>query len=381
VIYLDHNASTPLVKEALAALNRALVEGFGNPSSSHSFGKRARAFVDEARAQVAHLIGAHDDEIVFTSGGTESSNLAIRGALATAAVGRNRVVTSSLEHPATAATLTTLTPLTTLTGAHAPLKVVKLAVNDRGESCVDAIDASVALVTIIHAQNETGVIQPVAALAKLAKQYGALVHADGAQSVGKMRVNVDELGVDLLSIAGHKLGAPKGVGALYIRRGTRIEPVLRGASHERGLRPGTENVASIAALGAACEVASRTLADESARQRALRDRLEAKLREAIPGLAVNGEKAERLPNTASVRFPGVVGRALLERCETVAASTGSACHDGHDEAPQAIVAMGVSERDALGTVRLSLGRTTTEDDVDHAARALISAWTRCSTAS
>lgn len=226
---------------------------------------------------------------------------------------------------------------------------------------------------MIHAHNETGVIQPVAALAAAARANGAWVHLDAAQSVGKIAVDVADLDVDLLSLAGHKLHAPKGVGALYVRRGTPLAPLLLGAGHERGLRPGTENVAAIAGLGAACELAARDREAVAARVGALRDRLWRALTAAIPGLSRHGDPEHRLPNTLSARFPGVTGAAVLAHAPEVAASTGSACHDGHDVAPAAIVAMGVPPADALGTVRLTLGRGTTEEEVDQAAAALVRA--------
>ena len=236
------------------------------------------------------------------------------------------------------------------------------------------VTADTALVTIMHANNEVGTLQPIAEIARGARARGALVHTDAAQSVGKVPVDVRELGVDLLSIAGHKLYAPKGVGALYVRRGTPIAPVLRGASHERGVRPGTENVASIVGLGRACALAHEAIAG-AGRMRALRDRLWERLRGAVEGLEANGHDAPRLPNTLSVRFPRVSGTSLLTRVENeVAASTGSACHDGHESPSPVLRAMGIDDSSALGTVRLSLGRATTESDIDVAADALARAW-------
>ncbi len=239
---------------------------------------------------------------------------------------------------------------------------------------VAAVGEDTALVTIMHANNETGVLQPVAELARAARGRGALVHTDAAQSVGKVQVSARTLGVDLLSVAGHKLYAPKGVGALYVRQGTPLLPFALGAGHERGLRPGTENVASIVGLGVACERAARDLDVEGRRVRVLRDELWEGLRAVVPGLALNGHPTERLPNTLSVRFPGVSGTALLDGAPGVAASTGSACHEGHEQAPAVIVAMGVSPQEALGSVRLTLGRGTTAEDVARAAASLAAAW-------
>jgi cysteine desulfurase len=237
-----------------------------------------------------------------------------------------------------------------------------------------AVDQGTALVTVMHANNETGVLQPVRQLAEAARRRAAVMHTDAAQSVGKVEVDVRQLGVDLLSVAGHKLYAPKGVGALYVRRGTPIEPFTLGAGHERGLRPGTENVASIVGLGAAAERARLDLAAESGRLRALRGDLWERLRAAVPGLMLNGHAIDRLPNTLSVRFPRITGAAVLAGAPTVAASTGSACHDGLETASAAIVAMGIPADVAVGTVRLSLGRATTTADVEAAARALAVAW-------
>jgi cysteine desulfurase len=364
-LYLDHNATTPLLPEVLEALLPYLREHFGNPSSAHVYGQRARAAVETARAQVAALLGAEPDEIVFTSGGTEASNLAIRG-VAAALPARRALVTSTIEHPATAAPCRAL--------ESEGWKVARIGVDADGRVDVDAARRALvdgpALVTLIHAQNETGVLQPVAAIARAARERGVLVHADAAQSAGKVPVDVRALGVDLLSIAGHKLYAPKGVGALYARRGTPLRPVLLGAGHERGMRPGTENVAGIVALGAASEIARRTLDAEGARQRALRDLLLERLRSAIPGLVLHGHPTERLPNTLNVRAPGLRGSEWLARAPEIAASTGSACHEGEESPSEVLLAMGVPAADALGAIRLSLGRGTTDEHAERAAAIL-----------
>ncbi len=368
-IYLDHNASTPLAPEALAAMLPFLTDHFGNPSSGHAFGRRAREGVEAARAQVAAAIGAHADEIVFTSGATEASNLAILGT-ARARAERTHVVTSATEHPATDGPCEL--------GAKLGGRVTRVRVDGSGvidlEALAAALETPTRLVTIIHGHNETGVLQPLAEVAARAHGAGALVHADAAQSVGKVRVRVDELGVDLLSIAGHKLGAPKGVGALYVRRGTAIAALFRGADHERGLRPGTENVASIVALGAACAATGADLDAAALRMRSLRDELWVRLERTVPGIVQNGDPDRRLPSTLSVRFPRVRGAALLARVPEIAAATGSACHDGNDGAPAAIVAMGIPAAEAVGTVRLSVGRTTSLDEVEEAADLLAGAW-------
>jgi cysteine desulfurase len=368
-IYLDHNATTPLLPEVVDAMLPYLREHFGNPSSGHVYGRRARDAVESARVQVAALIGAAPSEIVFTSGGTEANNLAIRGTTASRPE-RKQIVTSVIEHPATA------NPCRLL--ERRGYDVTWLGVDDTGrvreEDVRQALTERTALVTVMHANNETGTIQPIAEVASVVHDAGALLHTDAAQSVGKVAVQVDALGVDLLSIAGHKVYAPKGVGALYVRAGVALEPVLRGAGHERGLRPGTENVASIVGLGAACEIAAASLAEESARVRALRDELWSLLRAQIPGLALNGHETLRLPNTLNVRFPRVRGSAMLAAAPGIAASTGSACHEGGESASAVLLAMGHDADDALGSVRLSLGRATTEEDVRHAAELLVGAW-------
>jgi cysteine desulfurase len=372
-IYLDHNATTPLLPEVVDAMLPHLRTHFGNPSSGHVYGVRAARAVDEARAQVAALLGCDADEIVFTSGGTEANNLAIRGVID--AGERRGVVTSVIEHPATARPCDRLEAL-----GHA---VVRAGVDALGVVRLDEVAATIsgetALVTVMHSHNETGVLQPIEAIASMARAAGAVMHTDAAQSVGKVPIDVRALGVDLLSVAGHKLYAPKGVGALYVRRGTRIVPFVRGAGHERGLRPGTENVASLVGLGAACAIAMRDLGEVRARVEALRDALCDRLAASVPGLVVhgvgpNGARAPRLPNTLHVRFPRASGEAILRAAPEVAASTGSACHDGHDTPSAAIVAMGVAPIDALGSVRLTLGRSTSAHDVARAADALARAW-------
>ncbi len=368
-IYLDFNASTPVLPEVLEAMLPFYTSAFGNPSSGHALGRAARAAIEGARAEVAALLGCAADEVIFTGGGTEASNLAIRGTAA--ARGRPAaILTTVVEHPATASPCRAL--------EREGWRVERVGVDREGRVRLDEVEAALrrapetALVTVIHAQNETGTIQPVRAIAALARSLcpGVVVHADGAQSVGKLPCRVDELAVDLLSVAGHKLYAAKGVGALYLRRGTALAPVLLGAGHERGLRPGTENVAAIVGLGRACTIASASLAHEAGRQRALCDELERRLRELVPGLALNGDARERLPNTLNLRFPGVRGSALLAATPEVAATTGSACHDA-GELPSAILtAAGVEPEAALSSVRLSLGRTTSEADVERAAAAL-----------
>jgi cysteine desulfurase len=368
-IYLDHNATTPLLPEVVDAMLPYLRDHFGNPSSSHAIGRVSRAAVDHAREQVAGLLDCGADEVLFTSGGTESNNLAIRG-VTEALRQRPHLVTSLVEHPSVAGPCAWLEE-------HGWL-VTRCGVDPQGrvqvEDVIRAAGTLTALVTVMHSQNETGVLQPVAAIAEAVHSVGAFLHTDAAQSVGKVPVSVRTMRVDLLSLAGHKIYAPKGVGALFVRRETPLVPVLLGAGHEQGMRPGTENVPSIVGLGVACERARVDLDAEGTRLRGVRDHLWRRLQERVPELEQNGHPEERLPNTLSVRFPGVSGNALLAACPEIAASTGSACHAGTDEAPRAIVLMGVPAREAEGTVRLTLGRRTTTREIDRAAELLATAW-------
>lgn len=369
-IYLDYNATTPLLPEVVDAMLPFLREHFGNPSSGHVYGSRTRLAVARAREQVATLLGCDPDEVIFTSGGTEANNLAIRGVVEALEGKRQRIVTTVIEHPATSRPCGWLERY-----GHV---VERLSVDAGGRARLDqarsAIDDQTALVTVMHSNNETGVLQPVAELATLAHANGAIVHTDAAQSVGKVTVRVRELDVHLLSVAGHKLYAPKGIGALYVKRGTPIVPFALGAGHEHGLRPGTENVASIVGLGAACEAVGQDLDAASARMRALRDELWRRLAEGVPSIALNGHPELRLPNTLSVRFPNASGSAVLTGAVDVAASTGSACHEGHESASAVVLAMGVAPEDALGSVRLTLGRSTTPQDVARASDALVRSW-------
>jgi len=364
-IYLDYNATTPLDPAVVQAMLPYLHEHFGNPSSAHAFGKRAREAVDQARGQVAGLLGAGPDEIVFTSGGSEASNHALKGV----ALGLQdaHIITSAVEHPAT------LQPCAFL--QRLGCRVTVLPVDRYGrvdpEDVRRALGRKTTLVSIMHANNEVGTLQPIREIAALAHERGALVHTDAAQSVGKLPVDVNELGVDLLSLAGHKVHAPKGVGALYVRRGVKLEPLIHGAGHESGRRAGTENVPYVVALGTACEVARRSLPQARERLRHLRDRLWDRLRDALgEAVVLNGHPDERLPNTLNVNFVGRVGAELLQAVPEVAASTGSACHEGAVCLSPVLQAMGVPAELGRGAVRLSVGRFTTDDEVDRAAQVL-----------
>lgn len=361
-VYLDHNATTPIAREVAEAVWPHLTQDFGNPSSASVQGRRARAAVDHAREQVAALVGAEPDEIVFTSGGTEANNIAIRGAARHLAT--RVAVTSCVEHPATAAPLAHLRE-------HHGWRVHELAVDGACRVVLDEMPSgAVGLGTLILAHNETGAIQPVPELAERVHQLGGLVHADAAQAVGKIPVAVDDLGVDLLSIAGHKLYGPKGVGALYVRRGTRVAPVVLGAGQEGGLRPGTENVAGIVGLGVAAELAARLLQDEGSRQSRLREALWDRLAHAIPGLVRVSPVDGCLPNTLMVAVPDRIGAEVLAEVSGVSASTGSACHAGVHSPSPALLAMGIDHDMALGALRLSIGRSTSEQDIDRAGAAI-----------
>jgi cysteine desulfurase len=362
-IYLDFNATTPIAREVADAMVPYLYEGFGNPSSGHAYGVAARRAVDEARAQVAGLLGCRPGEVIFTSGGTESNNLAIKGA---ALAGRERgdhVITTAVEHPAVINVCDWL--------RDQGFRVTVLPVD--GQGLVDpadlerAIDPGAILVTVMHANNEVGTVQPIAALAAIAHRHGALMHTDAAQSVGKVPVRVDELAVDLLSVAGHKVYAPKGIGALYVREGVGLVPLLHGAGHEGGLRPGTENVLEIVGLGRACEIAGRDLAGNEEHFRAMRDRLHEGLVAALGEGAVrlNGHPERRLPNTLSVSFREVEANTLLSSIgDEVAASAGAACHAGEVDVSAVLRAMKVPVEWAMGAVRFSVGRGTTAAEID-----------------
>jgi cysteine desulfurase len=371
-LYLDHNATTPIAPEVREALQPYLDDRFGNPSSSHEHGRIARQAVDEARAQVAALLGCEPDDIVFTASGSEADNLAIKGVAMDLLGEGDHIITSAIEHPAVLGACRYL-------ARRFGYRLTVVPVDQFGavdpEDVRRAIEPRTVLISIMHANNEVGTLQPIAEISRIAREYGITLHTDAAQSVGKVPIDVDELGVDLLTVTGHKCYAPKGIGALYVRPGTRIDSLIHGAGHEHGLRAGTENVPYIVGLGAACALAGRRLgAGESDEVRRLRDRLHAALRSAVPGLALNGHPEDRLPNTLNVSFPGCDGEALLAGAPSVAAATGSACHSGRTEPSKVLTAMGLDAQRALGAVRLSLGYDTTESDVDAAAAALAASW-------
>jgi cysteine desulfurase len=370
-VYLDHNATTPVAPEVADAIEPFLHDEFGNPSSSHVYGRRAHDAVCRARAQVAALIGAQESEIVFTGSATEANNLAIFGVARALRQVKRHFVTSTIEHPSV------MHPCERLKEDGWDVTVVPVDRNARLD--LDALSRALredtALVTIMHANNEVGTLQDIAEIAELAHAHGALVHTDAAQSIGKIPVNVDALGVDLLTIAGHKFYATKGVGALYVRRGTPISPVIVAADHERGLRPGTENVPAIVGLGEAARLAGERLPRAEVHLRQMRALLHRLLAEGMPGLTLNGHTEHRLPNTLNVSFAGIRGQELLQVVEgDIAASVGSACHSGSETVSGVLAAMEIRIDRAIGAVRLSVGSSTAEEEVRHAAQALIKGW-------
>ncbi len=366
--YFDHNATTPVAPEVLEALAQCLEQAYGNPSSIHHFGQAAKQMVETARRQVAALIGCRPADLVFTSGGTESDNMAVLGVVRAAPASRNHVIATSIEHPAV------LGPCRQLEKEGAALTL--LPVGPDGvvdpEELRRAIRPETALVSVMHANNELGTVQPIAELAEIAHSAGALLHVDGVQAAGKIPVNVEQLGVDLYAISGHKLYAPKGAGALYIRKGVSMAPIAYGGRHERDRRPGTENVPGIVALGAAAELAARTLAAEAERIGALRDRFERAVLERISSAAVNGGAAKRTHNTSNIRFEGVDGEALVIALDLrgFAVSTGAACSSGALAPSHVLLAMGLTPDQSRGSMRFSLGRQNTAEQVDALIEAL-----------
>jgi cysteine desulfurase len=362
-IYFDHNATTPVDPAVIQTVTRILSDEFGNASSVHHFGQRAKAVMDDARSTVAALLGAEPSEIVFTSGGTESDNFALRGvAEALEPTGRRHLIASSIEHEAV---LTTLKAL-----ARRGWRTTLLPVGASGilhpDALAEALADDTALVSVMHANNEIGTIQPIAELAKIAHARGAVFHTDAVQSVGKIPVDVKALGVDLLSLSAHKFNGPKGVGALWIKRGARVTAILTGGKHERNRRAGTENVPAIAGLGVAATLANAKLTSEASRLAALRNRLEESILAAVPGCVVNGARQPRVPNTTNISFEAVEAESLLIALdlEGVAVSTGSACSSGTLEPSHVLRAMGLPSPRTQNSIRLSLGAGNTDADVD-----------------
>jgi cysteine desulfurase len=371
-LYFDYAATTPIAPSVQEAMRPLLSEHFGNPSSSHALGRAAAEAVEDARGQLAQLLGCDPDEIVFTSGGTESNHLAILGVMLrdAPAIGGHAII-SAIEHPSVIQTAKFLERLgydVTIVGVSGQGVVQPAAVRA-------AIRPATRLVSIMHANNEVGAIQPLRQIAAICHEHEIPLHTDASQSIGKVRTLVDELEIDLLTIAGHKLYAPKGVGALYFRRGVELQPIQFGGGQEAGLRAGTENVASIVGLGRAAALAAKGLDQSHERLSALSDRLWQQLVAEIGNsLVLHAALAERLPNILSVSFPGVSGHELLARIPELCASTGSACHSETASMSPTLAAMGVSAQQARGTVRLSVGWYTTEDEVDRAVSLLLGAW-------
>src|SRR6516162_701524 len=359
-IYLDFNATTPIAPEVAAPISQALSDPFGNPSSEHWAGLPARQVVEKTRAQVAALLLCSSDGVVFTSGGSESNNHALKGAFFAHGGRGSHIITTQVEHPAV------LNPCRFLEQMGASLTY--LPVDRFGRVDPDdvrrALTSRTVLISVMHANNEVGTLQPISEIASIARERGILFHTDAAQSAGKIPVRVDELGVDLLSLAGHKFYAPKGIGVLYVRKGLALEPLIHGAGHESGRRAGTENILLEVALGAACELAEPWLKAESIRQ--LRDLfwelLQTKFGKRV---VLNGHPTERLPNTLNVSFVGKIGSTILSSLQGVAASTGSACHSGSVELSPVLKAMKVPPEIGMGAIRFSLGRTTTREEIEH----------------
>lgn len=362
-VYFDYNATSPLTPEVADAFAAAARDLFGNASSVHHFGQRAKAALDEARAAVASLVGGDPSEIVFTSGGTEADNLALRGAAdALEPSGRRHLVASAIEHEAVLNTLKALARR----GWRTTLVPVDASGVVSAHRVAGAIADDTALVSVMHANNEIGTIQPVAEIARLAHDRGVLMHTDAVQSAGKIPVDARALGVDLLSVSAHKLNGPKGAGALWIRRGTRLLPILTGGRHERNRRAGTENVAAIVGFGVAARQAEGKLAAAAARVAALRDRLEREILSRVPGTVVNGDRAARVPNTTNIGFDRVEAESLLIALdlEGIAVSTGSACSSGTLEPSHVLRAMGLPAHRTQNSIRMSLGLFSTDAEVD-----------------
>lgn len=370
MIYLDHNATTPIADEVLEAMRPYLGERYGNPSSNHDLGRAAKQGLEEARGRVAELLGALPEEVVFTSGCTESNNMVIKGVAYSLAEKGRHIVTTGVEHPAVT------NPCRFL--MHQGYDITFLPVDPTGqvdpESVKEAIRPTTILISVMHANNETGTIEPIEQIGASAREAGVLFHTDAAQSAGKIPVDVSGLNVDFLSLAGHKMYAPKGVGALFIRKGLKVEPFMHGAAQESGRRAGTENVMFAVALGRASALARERMSEEAGRIRHLRDRLHGVLATHIPGLVLNGHPQARLPNTLNITLPGAEGGRLLDAVPEICASTGAACHDRSVQLSHVLAAMQVTEEIGRGAVRLTLGRENTEAEIDTAAKMMIEAY-------
>jgi cysteine desulfurase len=373
-VYLDNSATTAMAHEVIEAMLPYFSEEMGNAQSVHSFGQRAKAAVEKARREVAALINAAPNEIVFVGGGTEADNFAIRGIAESHRKSGNHIITTKIEHPAVLATCEALEQM--------GFRVTYLPVSTSGIVCADdvrsAIEEDTILVSIMHANNETGTIQPVEEIAGIVAEARARglkrlhFHADAVQSVGKLPIDVKQMGVDLLSLSGHKFHGPKGVGALFVRKGTRLTKLLYGGHHERDRRAGTENVPAIVGLGRAAELARNQLDERAARMRELRDHLEQQLRERVQDFRINGDAVRRVPNISNLSFQGVDGESLLIALDLkgIAVSTGSACASGSVEPSHVLTALGLAREEVRGSLRFSLSAYTTRDEIDYVVAAL-----------
>ncbi len=359
-IYLDYNGTTPIDPEVAKAMQPFIDKYFGNPSSVHAFGEYPEKALEKARVQVAHMLRCDADEVIFTSGGSESNNLAVKGAVQASGDKGGHIIASSIEHPSIIEVCKFL--------AHKGFRVTYLPVDGYGlvdpESVEKAIMPRTVLITIMHANNEVGTIEPVEQIAQIARSRGILFHSDCAQSIGKMPVHAEELGADLITVAGHKVYAPKGVGALYIRRGVKIQKQIHGAGQEKNLRAGTENILGITGLGRACELVANHLKDYSSHLKLMRDRLEQGLKSRFPDIRINGHPEKRLPNTSSISFPDLKANEIVSGLHLTAASAGAACHSQSTEISAVLKAMGVPLNYALGTIRFSTGRYTSKKEID-----------------
>jgi cysteine desulfurase len=367
LIYLDHNATTPVAQEVIAAMMPYLQEEFGNPSSGYWLGTKAKEGVEQARREIASLLGCQNHEVIFTSGGSESNNMVLKGLIDFKNPEKFHIITSAVEHPAI------LNPALFL--MEIGVKITILPVNRFGqvdpEDIQKAILPNTTLITIMLANNETGTLQPIKEISKIAREYDIPVHTDAAQAVGKIEVDVNELGVNFLTVAGHKLYGPKGVGALFIREGQYITPLIHGAGQESGKRAGTENVTLATGLGAACRIAKERLKDNYKKMDMLRNRLQDLMFEGLDGLVLNGHPKERLPNTLNVAIPGLDGGQILEGLPSIMASTGAACHDKTVKLSHVLAAMSVPPKTGMGALRLTVGRDNTMEQMDGAARLII----------
>lgn len=366
-IYLDYNATTPIDTEVISAMKPYLDQMYGNPSSAHIFGTATRKAVEGARKQLSELIHCSPDELIFTSGGTESNNLAIKGTAWHLKHSGNHIITSKIEHPAVSEVCRFL--------ASQGFKVTWLDVDSNGqinpEDVERAITPSTILITIMHANNEVGTIQAVAEIGNIAREHHIRFHCDAAQSAGKIPIDVRNMNVDLLSLAGHKFYAPKGVGALYVRRGIKLQKLMHGADHEQDMRAGTENVIEIVGLGKAAEICLRDMKQNSAKMRKHRDLLHQKLTDVFPDIRLNGHPEQRLPNTLNISFPGIEANTLLSEMPQLAASAGAACHAGQSTVSSVLEAMSVPPEYAMGALRFSTGKLTTDDEIEQAAELII----------